>query len=129
MGKAIQNRTPHNITVYVAGDKDTCPLTFAPSGKVAIVGTVDQEHVATLDNGVRVYSPPSFTGILDGFPSKNAMHPDLIVSMVAGNHIPKWYRGNVYIPDTGPDSVVRDDDDGKILGVKRLCIVHEGARE
>lgn len=128
--EAIRNLTPHNIHVFVAGDKDTCPLTFPAQGKAVRVRSKAQDHVATLENGVKVYSPPAFEDVLDDFPFVNQeddVHPDLIVSMVVGNHIPKWYRGNVYIPDTGPQSVVRDQT-GKILGVKRFCIVHKGRK-
>jgi hypothetical protein len=47
--------------------------------------------------------------------------------MVVGPYIPAWYRGDVYVPDTGPESAVRDEG-GRICGVKRLYRVERGKR-
>ena len=46
--------------------------------------------------------------------------PDVIVSQIAAKVLCSTnYPGAVYVPDTGPDSVVRSND-GQILGVHRL---------
>lgn len=138
----LKNLTPHAITVFVNNEEAD------PTDQTAVVYPIEstqqalrvrsrpQIQIAKLDNGVPVFTPPALetnspngSEALDNFPytaDEACPHPDLIVSMIASDRIPAWYRGKVYIPDTGPQAVVRDQN-GKILGVKRLCLVHTGS--
>lgn len=117
----IVNLTPHDVVVF--GDNGMT-VTYHSCGEARARST-PQTLVTTLRNGVQIFSAPSFCGV-SGFPfdGKDGMHPNIIVSMVVGKCIPSSYQGNVYVPDTGPGSAVRDEK-GKIKGVKRLYIVHE----
>lgn len=128
----IRNLTPHDVHVLVCGgafDNLDDKVTFKAQDVCVRVKTKQQKLLYTLPNGAQVWTPASFEdGELQGFPylpDADQDHPDLIVSMVVGNAIPSWYRGCVYTPDTGPASAVRDDS-GKIVAVKRLCLVHAG---
>ena len=128
---SILNLTPHTLTVFLDDDQQT-KVSYAAQGKSVRVRSRPQKHIMTLDNGIKVYTPPAFEQeTLDGFPyhqDEEEYHPDLAVSMIVGEHVPSGYRGNVYCPDTGPQSVVRDSS-GRILGVKRLCLVHKGRKD
>ncbi len=123
---SMLNLTPHDVVVFINDDMMT--VTYPCGKESARVCTKTQNFVSALRNGVKVYSAPAFEDTLTGFPfsdnQKQVHHPNLIVSMVVGNHIPSWYRGNVYVPDTGPGSAIREN--GQIVGVKRLYIVHKG---
>lgn len=127
----LVNMTPHHLHIQFK-DPETgqeIKKTLPATGHSIRARSKPQVLIATVGGGIPVYTPPAFQpGVLDGFPySQDAgeLHPALVVSMVVGDQIPKWYRGNVYIPDTGPESAVRDKD-GKIAAVKRLCLVHRG---
>ena len=134
--QTILNLTPHDIRVYVnwsqpeeaGGTIVTYP---AAKGGAVRLQPKKQEHLGDFDNGVPVYSPLKFEGVLVGFPfyeNKDYQHqPDIIVTVAVSTYIPSRYRGNVFTPDTGPDSVVRDGS-GKIVGVKRLCFVPQRDR-
>jgi len=135
------NWTPHDVCVIdkrrfvmEAGKKvpGETIITYKAQQDRGVIRLIPypQSLLGHLPNGICVYTPPALDdGHLDGFPyvPENKHHPDLIVSMVVGNAIPSWYRGNVYIPDTGPDSAIRDEG-GRITGVARLCLVHKGRK-
>jgi hypothetical protein len=135
---SLINLTPHSITVFTGDDggsnENGVIYPTEQDKKVVRVRSRPQELVAILENGISVFTPQRFEtdkdgqAVLENFPYSpdiNQEHPDIIVPMLVGNHIPKWYRGKVYIPDTGPFGVVRDKD-GKIIGTKHLCLVHSG---
>jgi hypothetical protein len=127
----LVNMTPHHLHIQFQ-DPDTgqqVTKTLPTTGQSIRACSKPQTSIGTVSGGIPVYTPPAFQpGVLQGFPytaDKDQVHPDLVVSMVVGEQIPGWYRGNVYMPDTGPDSAVRDKQ-GKIVAVKRLCLVHDG---
>lgn len=150
----LKNLTPHAVTVFLndeTNDKtpETVVYPIESTQQALRVRSRPQVQIAKLDNGVRVFTPATLETnsqegdpldhsdpkgnrgceAFDNFPytaDQACSHPDLIVSMIASERIPTWYRGKVYIPDTGPQAVVRDQN-GKILGVKRLCLVHKGS--
>ena len=127
----ILNLTPHDVNVYLSRDDDDdepTVRTYPASRKGAVrVRTKLQTLLGTLEDGVPVYSAPAFEDALDNFPFDPAEdeveihHPDIIVSMVVAPHVPNWYGGCVYVPDTGPSSAVRSDA-GRMLGVKRFYL-------
>ena len=125
----IVNLTPHAINVHVANNDDrpaTTPrvVTFPPSGTETRLRSNPQVQVATLPNGVPIFTAPSFReDALADFPFKDDApqnHRDVLLSMLVVPHIPEWFTGAVYFPDTGPGSAIREN--GKIVGVARLCI-------
>jgi len=106
------NRTPHAVVVFVGGRSHIFPA----SGVVARATSVPQEQEAPFAHeGAEIpcVSPPNFGGAegIDG------EEPILVSALVAP--IAATVRAGVYSPDTGPGSVVRDDQ-GQILGVRRL---------
>ena len=124
MATDLRNMTPHDLRVRVGNDDNADYVTIPACGTCVRVMSKSQAHLGTLSNGIEVFEPPAFEDVLVGFPElTDASHPDLVVSMVVGNHIPGWYRGSVYVPDTGPASVIRDAKGG-IAAVRRIYLVH-----
>lgn len=125
----ILNLTPHDIVVY--NEDGTSQLeTFPKSGFVArVVSENEQTHLGEICGKVPVYSPQT-SGTVE-WPSElfTATHAGdaVIVSMLVAQIFlqslkerkdPVW-AFPIYVPDTSPTGVVRDDS-GKIIGTKRL---------
>jgi len=102
-------------------------MTVPASGHVIRVGSKPQTRINTLrtpDGDIPVVSPPSYTRC-EGLPVE-AKGKDIIVSWLCGDQLLKEqpdYPHRVLNPDTGPDSVVRDEK-GRIVGVKRLVLMN-----
>ncbi len=106
------NRTPHDVVVFAGHTSHIFPA----SGIVARATSLPQEPVAPFAHeGVEIpcVTPPNFGGAegIDG------EEPILVSALVAP--IAAKLRTGVFSPDTGPGSVVRNDQ-GQILGVRRL---------
>ena len=121
----LYNLTPHDI--HLCDDDGQVRLTVPASGHVVRVGSKPQKVVETLktpDGDIPVVFPPSYTRC-EGLPVEAKGH-DLIVSWLCGDQLLKEqpdYPHRVLNPDTGPDSVVRDDK-GRIVGVRRLVLMN-----
>lgn len=135
------NLTPHEITIY----HEEGALRIPPSGHVARVIIDNTETTpVTVKNGSEIINIPAVTRQPKGLdlppPDKFISNPKgvasvtLLVSAMVGEYIAQhglpaqWLdllrEGVVVIvaaPDTGPDSVVRDEN-GRIIGVRRLVV-------
>jgi hypothetical protein len=124
----IQNLTQHEIVVREDGSP--YDVVFEPNGAVARVKTT-QTALARLhcpfDDGhwdfIPIMSKPVY-GTVEGIPEDSE---DILVSTLVAQALeasPKGYtRGNVYTPDSGPESAIFEKDaDGKsrMVAVKRL---------
>ena len=102
------NLTPHAIVVRGA--------TYQPSGVVCRVTTTADNREP--HDGIPVVH--TTYGDVVGLPGESevpVLVSVLVLSALAASGRKLPYR--VLCPDTGPDSVIRDDS-GKIIGVKRL---------
>jgi len=107
----VINLTPHDVVIVDDSGKEI--KRYLASGQVARVNT-QAEPIGEID-GIQVVRTKY--GDVDGLPDKQ---PDTVylVSLVVAQAL-RGSRTDVYVPDTGPGSVVRDDK-GQIIGVKRL---------
>ena len=129
----LVNLTPHAIHALKcggdAGSEATVVYPAHPQGPVRLRST-PQTLVDVRYDDVHVYTMPDFErDRLDNFPydADDASHPDILVAGLVAPYVPRWFRGRVLVPDTGPESVIRDDK-GRIQGVKRLYEVPEVSR-
>ncbi|HID70038.1 MAG TPA: hypothetical protein EYP35_06165 [Desulfobacterales bacterium] len=135
------NLTPHEITIY----HEEGVLKIPPSGHVARVITANTEAApVTIRNDSKNVKIPTVKREPKGLdlppPDKFINNPKgvasvtLLVSAMVGEYIAQhglpaqWIdllREGVVVtvaaPDTGPDSVVRDEN-GRIIGVRRLVV-------
>ena len=105
----IVNATPQDVVIY--DDDGNVVKTYPRSGMVASVAVTSK--VVDNVNGVDV-AEPSFGGVV-GIPEPSDGTIYIVPLMVVA-HVS---RSDLIGPDTGTDSVVRDDH-GRILGVKRF---------
>jgi len=107
----VINLTPHDVVIVNENGEEI--KRYPASGNVARVNT-QSELIGEVD-GIQVVRTKY--GDVDGLPDKK---PDTVylVSLVVAQAL-RGSRTDVYVPDTGPGSVVRDDK-GQIIGVKRL---------
>lgn len=133
--KDVVALTPHDIYVLSTKQPDTLiafrsEKTSDGKAKSLRLSSAIQPLLEEIPHGVAVYGAPQHYLDLQQFPydPHDAEHPPIIVSAIAASHIPKWYRGTVLVPDTGPESVIRDGS-GAILGVQRLYEVLEQDRK
>ena len=116
------NTTPHAIVVMDENGKQRCeiPVSGTPVRLIKNDAVIKLEPLP-LGRGIPVVKQQPFTTIddPDRLLSTGKYH---IVSMVVADFLKaEGYEGPLYVPDTGPESVVRDKK-GVILGVKRfLC--------
>jgi len=144
---SIVNLTPHNVVVKIPKNDldptsgDSVWVNIPATGQQVRVKSSPQPLVCHLQveapiplraseadayaARIPVVKPPSFPkqDPLSGFPygPDDKEHPPVVVSMLVAPRIPRWYRGQVYSPDMGPGSAVRDNK-GKPMAVKRLCL-------
>lgn len=109
----LRNMTPHKLTIY---DDSGNILTEVPADD-------EQARVSEIitDEYVRHFDKFTVPVVVKGYGKANLPEPKhgvyLIVSKMVLDAHPD--RADLLAPDTGPDSVVRDNG-GKILGVRRL---------
>ena len=108
------NLTPHDICVLL---EDGSKIVYPRSGKVLRAIPEKQKYLGKLDDGVPLVTAPTFVGVDLGDLDSNA--PIIVSAIVAELLNDRMYEGVVLSPDTGPDSVVRDNE-GKIVAVRRL---------
>lgn len=119
----VVNLTPDAINI--ADETGKVIATFPPSGMVArrrVRETeVDPLHLTSAGRPIPVIS--SRLGVVEGLPGPR---PDTIylVSAMVLSAPSLHYCRDVYAPDTGPASVVRDAA-GQIIAVKRLIAAHK----
>jgi hypothetical protein len=132
--EGIINLTPHTVKVITYLDSNPTQIsqewTFEPSGTQArCIGSTQIKFSLLSDRfGVPVYSDCNFTEVT-GLPA-NDTTPAIIVSEIVARFIHEHngynYKGLVFYPDTGPESVIRDGT-GQIIGVKRLITLDNTA--
>jgi hypothetical protein len=108
----FRNFTPHNLTIFLE-DGQTVLLDLPSEGQVRV--------------GEEIKNSFSIDGIAVGEKQYTTVElPDgdydrdyLIVSKMVLDALEEHQRPHCLCPDTGPDSVVRDEQ-GRIVGVRRL---------
>jgi hypothetical protein len=138
----VSNLTPHAIRVYDhTTDEDEKLAVEFPSAwclRAASSKQRDLMHMRAHNTSLLVMSAPSHTGytaeMMKKLQEENAMKRHILVSMVDGHLLCSLiakgelhFDGLILGPDTGPESVVRNDD-GDIVGVKRLVMYHDGRK-
>ena len=118
----IFNLTPHAVVIK-PNDKST--IRYGPSGVVCrLVGSSVQIENAdlTLKYEVPIYSAPVLDKVV-GLPQDKTttiIVSQMVAEFMANSDYHKSYDGDILYPDTGPDSVIRNEK-GEIEAVKRLC--------
>jgi hypothetical protein len=122
------NHTPHNIAIYkdnkiVYTFYSACVTPDKPPLRVLEVDNKQQDRKSlALPNGAEVplEPPPVYSNL------SHSVSGSILVSQVVAQFITQWSYllqehgiTHVYCPDTGPNSVVRNER-GEIVGVKRL---------
>lgn len=122
----IINLTPHAIHIYDEHKK--LVATIPASGHVLRVGSKPQRFIENIEyekTVVPIFSPADYT-TCEGIEDIDITGKDLIVSWVCGEGLMKERKDfphRILNPDTGPDSVVRDEQ-GKIIGVRRFILMN-----
>jgi len=111
----IVNLTPHDVRIYDAEGKNVI-RTFPASGTVARVKSTT-EIVGEVD-GIAVAK--STFGEIEGLPAPQP-GTKYIVSLLVLQAAARQ-RDDLIGPDTGPGSVVRDEN-GQIIGVRRFQVI------
>lgn len=149
--REIVNLTPHAVVVeavrpraYEDGSDGPCRVVIPPSGTVARVverpvdGTTFRASLEVDGCWVQVLGPTVY-GPVEGLPPETIGGPLYLVSALVAAavraHVPthgevggamSWGhllhpRGDLLVPDTGPDSAIRSwDERGQIVAVRRL---------
>lgn len=107
----VVNLTPHDVVIVDVVGSET--KRYPASGKTARVNTTDAQ-LDSLD-GITVVRTEytDVSGLPDAQPNTVYLVSVLVAQALKGS------RPDVYTPDTGPKSVVRNDQ-GQIIGVQRL---------
>ena len=127
----IVNLTPHDVTVYT-GDRRA--HVFSCSGMVARVTSARQELLEVIFDEVDVYEPQQANGAILECTDADADADAIIVLPMVAEYLQNEMSTDfvlttnfdgkhdlrVFAPDTGPESVVRNDE-GVNVGVRRLC--------
>lgn len=112
-GFTVNNLTPHDVVVYDEAGAEVI-ATIPASG---VFARVNQSAEVLPDiNGI-----PAVRTVYGEVTDLPDPQPDAIniVSIVVAQALADSGREDIYVPDTGPASVVRDGG-GRILGVRRL---------
>lgn len=122
MAKVI-NLTPHDINLFdPSGSKRI--LTIPSQGVVRAKMETEPLGILYTDDGIALpivnatYGPPE--GPLPEFSDEVAIIVSHIAAQSILSHHPEW-TGHILVPDTGPGSVVRDEN-GRILGVRQFIL-------
>ena len=126
----ILNLTPHTIVLQFlkdnskGDDKIEEKVEFHPSGIVArCTGNESCQKLQGSSElyGIPIYGRLGFTGV-QGLPEDKSI-PIIVSEMVARyiseNSVDEHARLQVFYPDTGPESAIRNEK-GEIIAVKRL---------
>ncbi len=136
----LYNATPHDVVVHSQCDgalvttvypKQPCVLRLRSEPQIELESLLVADDMPAL---VRVMTPPVFSGLVAGLPASlcRGLYVGVLVSAMVADylqaHCPVPSDGalaarsllRVYVPDTGPDSVVRDPTTGQIVAVTRL---------
>lgn len=121
MESIIVNLTPHDVVVQLSDESSVVypVLMVADKPQIARVISNEQQLVEKLENGVEVFDRPLYTRV-EGLPTNSRQ--DIIVSQLVAEYLHNnlmWMNARVYIPDTGPESAIRNEN-GVIVAVKRL---------
>lgn len=135
---AVLNLTPHDV--FVLCDNDSTMAAFrAESGGPLRLSSSPQKPWGSLPSGTKdanshkvsiplCMAPRQYLDPKDfPFSRDDPAHLPIIVAGIVAPHIPRWYSGMVLVPDTGPQSAIRDDK-GLITGVRRLYVVESVER-
>ena len=129
------NLTPHDITVLadMPGSKTGLAAreTYVPYGPVVRATGKKRKRIDTTEDGVPLVAPPDFDGVSDLPDEVNTEEYMLIMSTMAAEALLAKrpdFRAAVVVPDTGPESVVRDAK-GQIKGVRRFIEMHNPKRQ
>ena len=114
----LKNYTPHEINVYGNG--------FYTSIKTEVEGGIRVSEKATplrslfIIDGLEIDVVTKQYGVVEGLPEQEE-GVYLIVSLMVAQALKSQgiIRSDIISPDTGPGSVIRDED-GHIKGVKRF---------
>ncbi len=111
----IRNFTEH----YVIVGETTYPRD--DSKYVARAKTAPQKQVAELTDSTPIFEAPRFEGLEKPLPDNvDPTNQTLLMSKIGAEAArASGYKGRIFVPDTGPDSVIRDDK-GAIKSVKRF---------
>ena len=114
----IRNLTPHEVNVY--SESGDILLGSYESEGIARVSVVTHPQCSLLEDNEAgsLFIPvvERHWGKVEGLPEPEEGVVNLISSLVLAQ-VPN--RTDCYAPDTGPDSVLRDEK-GRIIGVRRL---------
>lgn len=129
----LANLTPiREIVVFRTDDcSDDAAMKYVQAGKVAYTKTAPQEHIDTLEDGIRVYEPQRACGI--NIEPDDPTVDGIIVTLMAAEYLTSCCTTDftmtttldgkrdvrVFIPDTGPESSVLGAD-GRPRGVRRF---------
>lgn len=116
----IVNLTPHPVAIV--GDNGQAVRTIDPSGPMVRVETTTRTAEPIEEISVGEVSYGELAGLPD--PEEDTVY---LVSVLALQVAHRQGRKDVFSPDTGPESAVRDDK-GMIIGVKRLMRYSEEER-
>ena len=111
------NCTPHSITIFTADGKGR--LVYIPTSNFVVrVEQLPQKEIGHVsDFRIPIVEAPVY-GDVTGLPDEAT---NIIVSLLVAQQLceNKTWPCAIYVPDTSPDGVVRDDN-GQIVGTKRL---------
>lgn len=114
------NLNKHAVNIVKA---DGNVITIEPSGTEVRV-SVTQEVIGTHEQiGVNIAVPTY--GEIENMPTLEEAKQagGVLVSGLVLSRLGQEWHNVAYAPDTNPNSVVRDEETGKIIGVKQLVTV------
>ena len=126
----LVNLTPHDVVIADEGKK---LHVFPRTGKVARTTSKEQKLLELLFKDVLVYEPQVPNGAIIECNVEDVDADGIIVSKMVADYLQEQMTTDfslstnldghnhvrIFIPDTGPESVVRNDS-GAIIGVLRL---------
>lgn len=132
--KNAKNFTPHPVSIVMPGSREA--FVFPSMGNCRATSRQRRAHAYDWETGnvveapgevatteIEVLYPPEFTGV-EFAPTEPPQGETVIVSIVAAPVLAKSRPDlTVYVPDTGPESAVRDEE-GRIRGVRRMLLWH-----
>ena len=108
----LVNKTPHDVNVYSGSE---IVATYPSAGQIRLKEKIVASRKIEDSNGVELDIVDKEYGSSE-LPKPVYMQ-FFIVSKIVRDAFPD--RTDLLVPDTGPDSVVRDDN-GQIIGIRRF---------